>query len=129
MSSSSSSSATTDKYNNVIRGGLKLKGGDASLKEVGQKVGGKKRKSKHQEELDMLKEMAKQQEEEEASLVKSATRGPTPAEKAFQLAREKRAKARIGEAIEYTHRQRMDRFNAHLGSLSEHFDIPKVGPG
>ena len=27
------------------------------------------------------------------------------------------------------HRQRMDKLNAHLGSLSEHFDIPKAFSG
>mmetsp|Transcript_44472 Transcript_44472/g.125852 ORF Transcript_44472/g.125852 Transcript_44472/m.125852 type:complete len:120 (-) Transcript_44472:130-489(-) len=118
-------SSASSSYDAVVRGGLKLKGGD-NLNEVGAK---KKRKSKHQEELEQLKEFARKQEEEEQHTTKSAKRGPTQAEKAFQMAKERHQKGRINEAIQFTHRQRMDRFNLHLGSLSEHFDIPKVGPG
>ncbi|CAK0849747.1 unnamed protein product [Prorocentrum cordatum] len=62
-------------------------------------------------------------------LEKSARRGPTMAEKSFAVAKQARTKARINEAIELNHRQRMEKLNLHLGSLSEHFDIPKVGPG
>merc|ERR1719350_1483282 len=72
--------------------------------------------------------MARRQEQEQNQMAEVAARGPTPAEKSFQLVREKRVKQRTQEAIQYNHRQKMDRFNAHLGSLSEHFDIPKVGP-
>merc|ERR1719282_1552996 len=112
-------------YEQIVKGGLKLKGA-GGLTDVGAK---KKRKSKHQEELEQLKALAKQQEEEEQHLSKSAKLEKTPAQRAFELAKEKRQGSRVGEAIQYTHRQRMDRFNIHLGSLSEHFDIPKVGPG
>mmetsp|Transcript_20526 Transcript_20526/g.41265 ORF Transcript_20526/g.41265 Transcript_20526/m.41265 type:complete len:140 (-) Transcript_20526:226-645(-) len=129
LASPSTSSCSSKGYENVVKGGLKLKGGESSLKEVGIKAGGKKRKSKHQEELDQLKEFARLQEEEEQSLIKSATRGPTSAEKSFKLAREKRQKSRTAEQIQYTHRQKMDMFNKYLGGLSEHYDIPKVGPG
>uniref|UniRef100_A0A7S0FDA6 Protein FAM32A n=1 Tax=Pyrodinium bahamense TaxID=73915 RepID=A0A7S0FDA6_9DINO len=120
-------SSSSSTYDSAIKGSLKLKGNVAGLSEVGQKA--KKRKTKHQEELEQLKELARKQEEEEHHITKSAKRGPTTAERAFQLAKDKRTKSRIDECIQYTHRQRMDRFNAHLGSLSEHFDIPKVGPG
>mmetsp|Transcript_88113 Transcript_88113/g.174868 ORF Transcript_88113/g.174868 Transcript_88113/m.174868 type:complete len:128 (-) Transcript_88113:1-384(-) len=121
-----SSSSSGSNYDLVVKGSLKLKAGN-ELKQVGAKT--RKRMTKHQEELEQLKELARKQEEEERHLAKSAKRGPTVAEKAFQLAKEKRSKMRIDECITYTHRQRMDRFNIHLGSLSEHFDIPKVGPG
>jgi len=53
----------------------------------------------------------------------------TPAEKAFRLAYRTREKDRIGKRLHLTHRQRMEKLNAHLATLSEHFDIPKVGPG
>lgn len=43
----------------------------------------------------------------------------TPAEKAFQLARKKREKERVNERLKFTHRQRMEKLNAHLASLSE----------
>ncbi|PFH34625.1 hypothetical protein BESB_066580 [Besnoitia besnoiti] len=53
----------------------------------------------------------------------------TPAEKAFRLAQKKREKERVNERLKFTHRQRMEKLNAHLASLSEHFDQPRVGPG
>eukprot|EP00922_Rhytidocystis_sp_ex-Travisia-forbesii_P038000 GHVS01056580.1.p1 GENE.GHVS01056580.1~~GHVS01056580.1.p1 ORF type:complete len:149 (-),score=46.37 GHVS01056580.1:255-701(-) len=55
--------------------------------------------------------------------------GLTPAERSFRLAQQKREHKRVDERLKLTHRQRMERLNAHLASLSEHFDIPKVGPG
>merc|ERR1719421_2737842 len=113
-------------YNNVIKGGLKLKKGDQVLNEVGVKTSKKKKKSQQQEEVEALKALAQNQEDEAKDLARAATREKTPAEKAVKLAKEQRNKERVGEAIAMTHRQRMDRFNAHLGSLSEHFDIPKV---
>eukprot|EP00922_Rhytidocystis_sp_ex-Travisia-forbesii_P010884 GHVS01015931.1.p1 GENE.GHVS01015931.1~~GHVS01015931.1.p1 ORF type:complete len:160 (-),score=34.82 GHVS01015931.1:249-728(-) len=53
----------------------------------------------------------------------------TPAERSFRLAQQKREGKRVDERLKLTHRQKMERLNAHLASLSEHFDIPKVGPG
>ncbi|KEP64791.1 UNVERIFIED_CONTAM: hypothetical protein HHA_202568 [Hammondia hammondi] len=53
----------------------------------------------------------------------------TPAEKAFRLAQKKREKDRVNERLKLTHRQRMEKLNIHLASLSEHFDQPRVGPG
>lgn len=53
----------------------------------------------------------------------------TAAEKSFRLAKQKRESQRIDSKLKLTHRQKMEMFNKHLASLSEHFDIPKVGPG
>eukprot|EP00922_Rhytidocystis_sp_ex-Travisia-forbesii_P038007 GHVS01056589.1.p1 GENE.GHVS01056589.1~~GHVS01056589.1.p1 ORF type:complete len:147 (+),score=58.35 GHVS01056589.1:285-725(+) len=53
----------------------------------------------------------------------------TPAERSFRLAQQKRESKRVDSRLKLTHRERMERLNAHLASLSEHFDIPKVGPG
>lgn len=43
----------------------------------------------------------------------------TPAERAFYLARKAREAERIKKQLELTHRQRMEKFNKHLASLSE----------
>eukprot|EP00931_Biecheleriopsis_adriatica_P120840 TRINITY_DN95940_c0_g1_i1.p1 TRINITY_DN95940_c0_g1~~TRINITY_DN95940_c0_g1_i1.p1 ORF type:complete len:126 (+),score=40.64 TRINITY_DN95940_c0_g1_i1:100-477(+) len=123
------SSSSAGKYDNVIKSGLKLKGGDAKSREVGVKKAKKKKKSEQDALAESLQASADIELQEQAELSKAAARGPTTSEKAFQLAREKRQGSRMNEAIQFTHRQRMDRLNAHLGSLSEHFDIPKVGPG
>ena len=122
------SSSSSGKYDAVIKSGLKLKGGDKN-KEVGVKVAKKKKKTQEDVLTEQLQANADQELQEQAELTKGATQGPTTAQKTFKLAREKRSNQRINEAIQYTHRQRMDKLNAHLGSLSEHFDIPKVGPG
>ena len=53
----------------------------------------------------------------------------TESEKSFQIAQEKRKAAQVEKQVKLTHREKMERFNRHLGAMSEHFDLPKVGPG
>lgn len=53
----------------------------------------------------------------------------TQAERAFFLARKAREAERVKKQLQLTHRQRMEKLNQHLASLSEHFDQPRVGPG
>mmetsp|Transcript_35294 Transcript_35294/g.82401 ORF Transcript_35294/g.82401 Transcript_35294/m.82401 type:complete len:126 (-) Transcript_35294:154-531(-) len=124
--SSSGAGGSSGDYGGVVRRGLKLKG-SGPLKEIGAKT--KKRKSSTDEEVEQLKALAAQREEEEKQLAKAATLPKTDAEKGKQRMKERRINDSISEAIQFTHRQRMEHFNNHLGSLSEHFDIPKVGPG
>lgn len=50
----------------------------------------------------------------------------TKAEKAFFKMQEKRQMTRIMEKASKSHKKRVEEFNAHLDSLSEHYDIPKV---
>ncbi|XP_011871129.1 PREDICTED: protein FAM32A-like, partial [Vollenhovia emeryi] len=51
---------------------------------------------------------------------------PTKAELAFQKMRDKMQTERIKQKASKTHKQRVDEFNRHLDSLTEHFGIPKV---
>ncbi|SBT49550.1 hypothetical protein POVWA2_059100 [Plasmodium ovale wallikeri] len=53
----------------------------------------------------------------------------TESEKAYQLVLKKREKQRIQNLLKESYRERLQKFNDNLASLSEHFDIPKVGPG
>lgn len=41
----------------------------------------------------------------------------------------KREKEIIKKAAEKSHRKKIEEFNQYLSKLSEHHDIPKVGPG
>nr|XP_031827250.1 protein FAM32A [Nomia melanderi] len=50
----------------------------------------------------------------------------TKAEIAFQKMQEKMQTERIKQKASMTHKQRVEEFNRHLDSLTEHFDIPKV---
>lgn len=50
----------------------------------------------------------------------------TKAEQAFNSKQDKIAQERILKKASKTHKQRVEEFNKHLDSLSEHYDIPKV---
>lgn len=50
----------------------------------------------------------------------------TKAEQAFKSKQDKIAQERILKKASKTHKQRVEEFNKHLDSLSEHYDIPKV---
>mmetsp|Transcript_55094 Transcript_55094/g.128948 ORF Transcript_55094/g.128948 Transcript_55094/m.128948 type:complete len:127 (+) Transcript_55094:63-443(+) len=126
MASSSSAGGPSGDYSTAVRKGLKLKG-SGPLKEIGAKT--KKRKSQTDQEVEQLKALAAMKDEEEKQLAKAATLPKTDAEQGKVRMKERRMNDSISEAIQYTHRQRMEMFNGHLSSLSEHFDIPKVGPG
>lgn len=50
----------------------------------------------------------------------------TKAQQAFLEKQEKNCQDRILKKAAKTHKQRVEEFNRHLDSLSEHYDIPKV---
>jgi len=50
----------------------------------------------------------------------------TKAEQAFKQQQEKMRNKRIMERASTTHKERVEKFNEHLDTLTEHFDIPKV---
>lgn len=50
----------------------------------------------------------------------------TKAEAAFLARQAEVAEKRILKKASKTHKQRVEEFNKHLDSLSEHYDIPKV---
>ncbi|KAH6558799.1 hypothetical protein KP509_1Z045100 [Ceratopteris richardii] len=53
----------------------------------------------------------------------------TPAEKRYHEQRQKLEAARLAKLASKSHRERIEEFNQYLANLSEHYDIPKVGPG
>ncbi|UKK00979.2 hypothetical protein MACK_001792 [Theileria orientalis] len=53
----------------------------------------------------------------------------TSSEKTFKIAQIKRTYQRIENSLKESHREKIEKFNSKLSKLSEHFDIPKVGPG
>ena len=50
----------------------------------------------------------------------------TKAQLKFEQMKEEQQKKRILDKASKTHKQRVEEFNRHLDSLTEHFDIPKV---
>ncbi|XP_059643901.1 uncharacterized protein LOC132285725 isoform X2 [Cornus florida] len=53
----------------------------------------------------------------------------TPAEKRYLQQWEKIDIKRLAKTTRKSHRDRIQEFNQYLANLSEHYDIPKVGPG
>ncbi|KAF5388610.1 hypothetical protein D9757_004647 [Collybiopsis confluens] len=53
----------------------------------------------------------------------------TEAERRFEEVQKERLAQRVAKLAHKTHKDRVSEFNTHLESLSEHHDIPKVGPG
>ncbi|KAG4079935.1 hypothetical protein HA402_006247 [Bradysia odoriphaga] len=110
-----------DEYALVSRGKLKLKT-DSEIKKKKSKKHNKKEKGKiergAQEELESIKTTAEEHH--------SQTRHLTKAEVSYKKMQEKMQEKRIMEKASLTHKQRVEKFNEHLDSLTEHFDIPKV---
>lgn len=53
----------------------------------------------------------------------------TPAQLAFEAAQKKKQKEKLPRLAAKSHKEKVAEFNEYLGKLSEHHDIPKVGPG
>lgn len=56
-------------------------------------------------------------------------RRKTAAELKFEEAHRKRLEAQAEKVASKTHKEKVAEFNAYLEKLSEHHDLPKVGPG
>uniref|UniRef100_W5M877 Family with sequence similarity 32 member A n=1 Tax=Lepisosteus oculatus TaxID=7918 RepID=W5M877_LEPOC len=103
-------------YADVQKSSLKLKG-------IGELSSGKKKKSKESKKhLEQI--LTTQTKEDEAKRVYLDKR--TPAQVAFDKTQEKRQMERILNKASKTHKQRVEDFNRHLDTLTEHYDIPKV---
>lgn len=53
----------------------------------------------------------------------------TPAERRYIEQREQIDVKRLAKTANKSHRDRIQDFNQYLANMSEHYDIPKVGPG
>ncbi|XP_065085032.1 protein FAM32A [Ochlerotatus camptorhynchus] len=114
----------SDQYDYAGKGKLKLKS-DSEIK---------KKKKKKSKDKDKLREKVEKSLEQSgsSSSQQSQTQAPstgrvlTKAEESFKKMQEKMQKKRIMDKASMTHKQRVEQFNQHLDSLTEHFDIPKV---
>ena len=136
------SASEDSQYQQVIRGGLKLKG-DA-LKEVNPDGSRRKRRKKVRrhselEELEAaqrdgtaqvltLMDLEKVEDLEREDLLEEK-RQKTDAEKMFEKRRKQLEKEEAKKLAKESYREKIAKFNAHISKLSEHHDIPRVGPG
>jgi protein FAM32A len=56
-------------------------------------------------------------------------REKTKAELEFEELKRSRVYERVEKNAEKSHKQKITEFNKYLNNLSEHHDIPRVGPG
>ncbi|KAK3219036.1 hypothetical protein Dsin_013006 [Dipteronia sinensis] len=134
-------------YENVVGGKLKLKG-----KALDVKAGGVKKKKKHKKEREQIDQVIEHDLSAGGSTEVSTTdpseteindadkqiveekAAPyddhlTPAERRYIDQRQKLDVNRLAKESNKSHRDRIQDFNQYLANMSEHYDIPKVGPG
>nr|CAG4650701.1 EOG090X0P1V [Sida crystallina] len=109
------------EYEAAVKGALRLKG--PASKEI------QKKKKKKEKELAKpqgeLKTKERQESAQHGNQGKPAIQ-KTKAQLKFEQMKEEQFKKRIMEKAGKTHKQRVEEFNRHLDSLTEHFDVPKV---
>ena len=124
-------------YENVVSGKLKLKG-----KPLDVKAGGiKKKKKKMRDSSDQITQTIENetseaagmgtmtQEETNTSKGASHIENLTPAERRYMEQRQQIDMHKMAKTSNKSHRDRISDFNQYLANMSEHYDIPKVGPG
>ncbi|CAN7098667.1 hypothetical protein BRARA_F01170 [Brassica rapa] len=131
-------------YDNVIGGKLKLKGKALDVKAGGVK---KKKKQKKQEEqalkitdhdeliegenTEALGKLMEGEDDEAgmSELAKYDDDQLTPAERRYIEQKQRLDVQKLAKEANKSHRNRIEDFNQYLANMSEHYDIPKVGPG
>lgn len=123
-------------YKSVINGKLNLKSG--KFKKSKKKSNKKKKKkirdideNKIEKKLNNMSDNKIENKEYKAfkSDFEKAMEELTESEKQFLQRQKMNESYFIKKQSEKTHRQRIEEYNNNLADLSEHHDIPKVGPG
>lgn len=135
-------------YENVVGGKLKLKGKALNV----QSGGAKKKRKKDNSQMNQLPLVTDKDAcatagdgaDEETALQEPGTDEHggnenahtnlaedhrTAAEKRYHEQKVKLEAKRLAKTASKSHRERIEDFNQYLANLSEHYDIPKVGPG
>uniref|UniRef100_A0A7S4MIF7 Uncharacterized protein n=1 Tax=Vannella robusta TaxID=1487602 RepID=A0A7S4MIF7_9EUKA len=105
-----------DPYDVYVPGKLKLK--KIAVDKTIKKKKRRKKKKVQMPEVD---------KDEEKIILPEDTR--TDMEKRVAKAKEERERKKIEELARKSYRERVEEYNQHLDELTEHFDVPKVGPG
>ena len=108
------SSNTKDAFSNVIGGKLKLKNGRTAAK-----TATKKRKEAEKETTEVQVEV----------LTGSTGKGKTEAELRFEEVERQKQEEILAKRAKKTHRERIADYNEQLKKLTEHNDLPRIGPG
>ncbi|KAJ3188925.1 hypothetical protein HDU85_004641 [Gaertneriomyces sp. JEL0708] len=115
-------------------------GGSLKLKGVMDNPIKKKKKKKSKQEKEKLAKVVANEvgassstgndkDKEDGKKLEYVYRQKTEAELKFEEVQRKRQAERIKKTAAKSHKERVAEYNKYLESLSEHYDIPKVGPG
>ncbi|KAF3397975.1 Uncharacterized protein F1880_006353 [Penicillium rolfsii] len=131
-----------DEYSTGGGGKLKLKGSKVSDGRVDKK---KKKKAKKEKEKENDAEQSQRQESGEANADaeravshegdedvgsrSGSSAAKTEAERKYEEIRRKRLHERLQKEGIKSHKERVEELNKYLSRLSEHHDMPKIGPG
>ena len=125
-----------DEYTSAGSGGLKLKGVKDARVDKKPKKKRVKGKEKGKESTDHADAELQEALKDEDGVLESLdqTRGDnsgrkTDAEKRHEEMRRKRLDERLKREGVKTHKERVEELNRYLSGLSEHHDMPKIGPG
>merc|ERR1712071_117387 len=102
------------EYEAAVKAPLRLKG--TANKDIQKK---KKKNGKASIDADSKSKESSSSQAPKPVVVK------TKAQLKFEQMKEEQLKKRIMEKASKTHKQRVEEFNRHLDSLTEHYDIPK----
>eukprot|EP00915_Cephaloidophora_sp_WS-2016_P004199 GHVH01005648.1.p1 GENE.GHVH01005648.1~~GHVH01005648.1.p1 ORF type:complete len:139 (+),score=22.59 GHVH01005648.1:47-418(+) len=119
-----------DLYKKSKGGGLKLKGGlpDNSKKSKKRKED-KSTKEEGSANPPRVEEVTEQEVDEIAGILGPNADRLTEIQRKHILVQYYRMQEQAQAGRKKTYRGRVEELNKHLASLSDHFDIPKVGPG
>ncbi|WCJ19133.1 Protein FAM32A [Euphorbia peplus] len=117
-------------YENVVAGKLRLKGKALDVKTCGisQKIMKNKKKKKHQSIAGGKNGSLMDESDSQAGKVEGAD-NLTDAQRRYLEQWEKIDVQRLSKMATKSHRDRVHEFNQYLANLTDHYDIPKVGPG
>lgn len=111
-----------DPYDVVVPGKLKLKRKPGlAIKSIDKNKQLKKRKKKR-----VILPVVDEEPEQEVIIPEDSR---TEMERKVEAAKKAREAVIIRELASKSYRQRIEELNTHLNGLTEHFDVPKVGPG
>ncbi|XP_024995040.1 protein FAM32A-like [Cynara cardunculus var. scolymus] len=127
-------------YENVVAGKLKLKGKALDVKPGGIKKKKKKKKMMIIDISDQITQTLENEISEGGTIEEDRKDGNkskggcymdhlTPAERRYMEQRQKIDMQKMAKTSNKSHRDRISEFNQYLANMSEHYDIPKVGPG
>ncbi|KAJ8100656.1 hypothetical protein POJ06DRAFT_109345 [Lipomyces tetrasporus] len=116
-----------DAYAHVPGGGLRLKGG---------KVEKKKKKTSHKdkqptESASSSSHDAPQSDSTTTEPIQSTPQvdNKTEAERKFEEIQRKRLEKMLEKKASKSHREEVEEYNKYLSGLTDHNDMPKIGPG